>query len=70
MKDYTVKPLPDGWQEQVIDVQNAAYPRCKHGTHTAFIDFDDRPICIRCVEENPAIAARFRSMQLVSGGIK
>jgi hypothetical protein len=68
LKDYSVKPHPEGWQ-QVIDMQNAAYPKCKHGTPTAFIDFDDRPICMRCVEEDPKIRMRFKSTSLVSGGL-
>lgn len=70
MEDYTLKPLPPGWQENVIDPQNAGYPTCKHGTHTAFIDFDDHPICWECVQEDPAIRLRFKSTTLVSGGLR
>jgi len=69
MRDYTLKPIPEGWQENVIDVQSRGYPTCKHGTHTPVIDIDDQPICIECVREDPRILARFKSMALVSGGL-
>jgi hypothetical protein len=69
MRDYVIRPIPEGWQENVIDVQNAAYPRCKHGAPTAFI-VGDRPICMACVEEDPAILMWLKSGSLVSGGVK
>jgi len=68
VKDYTLKPIPEGWQ-QVIEAQNAAYPKCKHGTPTAFI-INDRPICAECYAEDPALRAFLRSNMLVSGGLR
>jgi hypothetical protein len=61
------KPHSPEWQ-QVIAAQNAAYPCCKHGTHTPFI-LDDQPFCWECYQKDSALAARLKSMQLVSGGL-
>lgn len=68
MPRIKIQPLPTGWQEQVIDIQHSAYPRCKHGTTTPFT-LDGQPICIMCYTEDPALALRSRSMMLVSGGL-
>ena len=68
MKDYTVRPLPAGWQENVVDVQNAQYPKCKHGTPTPG-NIRGQAVCLQCLEEDPALLTWLKSGSLVSGGL-
>ena len=64
MRDYVIRPIPDGWQEQVIDAQNAAYPECKHGPTAGMLY--DRPICPKCYAEDPTIRMWLKSTALIS----
>jgi hypothetical protein len=69
LKDYTVKPMPDGWQENVIDVQNADYPKCHPHNAPAVCIIHDQPRCLACVEQDPTIRMWLKSGSLVSGGV-
>jgi len=62
------KPHTAEWLA-VIAAQNAQYPRCKHGTPTAFI-IHGQPVCYQCIEEDPALRLWLKSTSLVSGGMK